>query len=445
MQAARLITVTPNRPLMSGERLKSITANGAALTPINVFSNYFTVGHLATDASTIYKATFERTGKPDLPVETTVTLDSVSIAAIHKLEPKDDTTWHPGKQTNRPKAVVHVHVHASDTEAAKLTLKKGSDSIAFSQWPAAASTDAYGTKLYKIEVDIPIGTTVFKLESTGASAPSVPDTQFSVERSATVQGTLTVTPIDVIQPSAKVFGASFNPATGTYVKASEHDHIERTPGLVYWLEVSAKNTETSSMHQAIVFPSHSPDAGIKLLTAFDPPAESVPANTTKTAYALIEVQPGANARIELPFVSGTGRKAQLPEFKQEYDLLGWSELKLASDTSADTLDISRGLVFYPEANANRFKIMAAFTPSAHTANRKLEVQCISGFTQAECNAIVTAAAGATSVTPVLYGNVLASKQGEIRIKCVYGTKAVGHLSIVSDGQGRVEFVPFSLA
>lgn len=445
MQAARLITVTPNRPLMSGERLKSVTANGVALTPINVFSNYFTVGHLATDASTIYKATFERTGKPDLSVETTVSLDSVSIAAIHKLEPKDDTTWHPGKQTNRPKMVVHVHVRASDTEAAKLTLKKGSDSIAFSQWPAATSTDAYGTKLYKIEVDIPIGTTVFKLESTGPSGPSVPDTQFSVERSATVQGTLTVTPIDVITPSAKVFGASFDPATGTYVKASEHDHLERTSGLVYWLEVSAKNTETTGMNQAIVFPSHSPDAGIKLLTAFEPPAESVQPNTTKTAYALIEVQPGANARIELPFVSGTGRKAQLPEFKQEYDLLGWSELKLASDTSADTFDISRAIVFYPEANANRFKIQAAFATNAHAANRKIEIQNISGFTQAECNAIVTAAPGATSVTPVLYGNVLATKQGVISIKCVYGTKAVGHLSIVTDGRGRVEFLPFSLA
>ena len=442
MQAARLITVTPNRPLMSGERLKSITANGTALTPINNYPDYFTVGHLATDASTIYKATFERTGKPDLSVETTVTLDSVSIAAIHKLEPKDDTTWHPGKQTNRPKMVVHVHVHASDTEAAKLSLKKGSDSVAFSQWPAATSTDAYGTKLYKIEVDIPIGTTVFKLESTG---PSVPDTQFSVERSATVQGTLTVTPIDVSQRSVKGFGASVGPATGTYVKASEHDHLESTAGLVYWLEVSAKNTETTGMNQAIVFPVHSPDAGTKLLTAFDPPAESVQPNTTKTAHALIEVQPGANARIELPFVSGTGRKAQLPEFKQEYDLLGWSELKLTSDTTADAFDISRGLVFYPESNANQFKIKAAFTTNAHTANRKIEIQNISGFTQAECNAIVTAATGATSVTPVLYGNALATKQGVIRIKCVYGTKAIGHLSIVTDGQGRVEFVPFSLA
>ena len=134
MQAARLITVTPNRPLMSGERLKSITANGTALTPVNTYPDYFTVGHLATDASTVYKATFERTGKPDLSVETTVTLDSVNIAAIHKLEPKGDTTWHPGKQTNRPKMVVHVHVHASDTEAAKLSLKKGSDSIAFSNY-----------------------------------------------------------------------------------------------------------------------------------------------------------------------------------------------------------------------------------------------------------------------------------------------------------------------
>ena len=282
---------------------------------------------------------------------------------------------------------------------------------------------------------------MFNLESSG---PSVPDTQFSVERSATVQGTLTVTPIDIIQPSAKVFGASFDHATGTYVKASEHDHLESTPGLIYWLEVSAKKTETNTMHQVIVFPSHSPDAGIKLLTAFEPPAASVRYDTSETSYALIEVQPGANARIELPFVSGTGRKAQLPEFKQEYDLIGWSELKLASDTSADTFDISRGLVFYPEANADRFKVTASFTTSAHTANRKLEVQCVSGFTQAECNAIVTAATGATSVTPVLYGNKLATKQGEIRIKCVYGTKAVGHLSIVSDGRGKVELLPFSL-